>query len=179
MAVTAVGRSQAGTAFTFKGSGGSAAITVTSLANAAARQSVKLDISAASPGDGTFATRFRIKAICDLAATPVAGNSIDLYWAPSDSATAGTDNPAGVSGTDAAYTGIASDLTASLRLLLYIGSMTVTADVAAQSAYVGVFSMPARYGSLVLVNNSGAAFVANTTNTVITFTPLEDTSEAI
>ena len=178
MSVTAVGRVQSGVAFTFKGSGGSAAISMASVANAAARQSVKADISASGPGDGTYASRFRVKAVCDLAATPTAGQTVDFYWGPSDSATAGTDNPASVSGTDAAYTGYAGDLVASLKQLLFIGSLVVTADVAAQAGFIGIFSMPARYGSLVVVNNSGAAFVSNNTNTAVTFTPLEDTAEA-
>lgn len=171
MAVTGVGRQQVGTLKTIKGSGGDAAITVTSLANAAARQAVKLDFGA------TIAALVALQATSDLAATPTAGNTIDFYISWSDSGTAGTGNTGGASGTDAPYTGIASNLAASLKLLDYIGSQIVTADVAAQVAHVGTFRPKARYGCLIMVNNSGAAFVANTTNSQYVFRPLEETQE--
>lgn len=172
MAVTAVGRQQVGTLKTVKGSGGDAAITVTSVANAAARQAAKLDLGA------TFAQLWELQATSDLAATPTAGNTIDFYWSPSDSATAATGNCGGASGADAAYTGIASNLAASLKLLQFIGSQVVTADVAAQVAHVGSFRPISRYGCLIVVNNSGAAYVSNATNSQFVFRPIEDTSEA-
>lgn len=144
------------------------------VANAAARQGVKLDFGA------THATRWAVKSLIELAATPTAGNTVDLYLSPSDSATAGTDNAAGCTGTDAAYTGINSNLTASLKLLQYIGSIIVTADptTTTQQSDAITFRPRARYNSLVVVNNSGAAWVGNNTNTAFTFRPLEETQEA-
>lgn len=169
MAVTAVGRQQAGTLKTFKTSGGDAAISMSAVSSAAARQSVKLDFGP------TWAQLWAVQATNDLAG-PTAGNTVDFFLSPSDSATAGTGNCAGCTGADAAYTGIASNLAASLKLLQYIGSAQCTADVAAQVSHVGTFRPISRYMSLVVVNNSGGAF-ATSTNSQYVFRPLEDTSE--
>src|SRR3954466_15710006 len=116
---------QTGVTKSFKSSGGSAAITMTSVANAAARQSVKLDLGASR------AAAYYLRCDNEIAATPTAGNTIDYYWAPSSSATAGTDNPGGVGGTDSAYAGYSSNLTASLPQLQFIGSMVCTAQATA------------------------------------------------
>lgn len=174
MAITSAFRVQSGTVKTIRNSGGDAAITLASLANGAARQSVKLDLGA------TRARLWAVKADFELAATPTAGNTIDLYWAPSSSGTAGTDNPGNVSGTDAAYSGYSSNLDASVRQLLFIGSFVVTTQTTAtvQKGNVGVFAPPQRYGSLVVYNRSGAAFHSTDTNQAIYLTPIEDTAEA-
>lgn len=160
---------QAGTEKTFKSSGGSSAITLASLANNAARQSVKLDLGA------TRAELYAVKADFEIAATPTAGNTIDLYWAPSSSATAGSDNPGNVSGADAAYTGYSANIDASVKQLVFIGSFICTAQATAnvQKAAVGTFAPPHRYGSLVVYDKSGAALHSSDTNINITFTPLE------
>jgi hypothetical protein len=173
MALPDVFRSQIGTSKTFKSSGGDAAITLASVANAAARQSVKLDLGA------TRGLIYRVRAALELAATPTAGNTVDLYWAPSPSGTAGTDNPGGVSGTDAAYAGYSSNLTASLKQLVFIGSFVCTTQTTAtvQKAFVGSFVPPNRYGSLVVVNNSGAAIHSSDTNCEIVLTPEEGVVE--
>lgn len=173
IALPDVFRTQTGTAKTIKNSGGDAAITLASLANAAGRQSVKLDLGASR------AAQYRVKASFEIAATPTAGNTIDLYWAPSESATAGTDNPANVTGADAAYAGYSSNLTASIKQLIFIGSFVCTAQATGtvQYAEVGRFSPPSRYGSLVVVNNSGAALHSTDTNQAISLIPIEDTIE--
>lgn len=161
---------QSGTEKTFKSSGGSADITMTSVANAAARQSTKCDFGA------TRARFYDVFAEVELAATPTAGNLIDLYLNPSSSATAGTDNLGGASGTDAAYAGYSSNLAASVPQLLYIGSLVCTTQATAnvQKGYVGRVLVPQRYGSLIVVNNSGAAFHSSATNVVFRFVPVED-----
>lgn len=166
-------RMQTGTTKTFKSSGGDAVITMTSVSNAAARQSDKLDFGA------TRAARYLVRAAVELAATPTAGNTIDLYLAPSSSATAGTDNPGNVTGADAAYTGYSSNLAASVKQLQYIGSLIVTAQATAtvQNGVVGICTVPQRYGSLVVDNESGAAFHSSATNVKFEFIPLEDVVE--
>jgi hypothetical protein len=166
-------RVQSGTAKTIKNSGGDAAITLASLANNAARQSVKLDLGA------TRAERYLVKATFEIAATPTAGNVIDLYWAPSTSATAGTDNPANATGTDAAYAGYSANLDASVKQLAYIGSFVCTAQAIAtvQAAIVGMFAPQLRYGSLVVHNKSGAALHSTETNQAITLIPIEGVVE--
>lgn len=166
-------RIQNGTAKVFAASGGDAAITLTSLANGSGRQSVKLDLGA------TRAAQYRVKAAFEIAATPTAGATIDLYWAPSTSGTAGTDNPANVTGADAAYAGYSSNLTASIKQLVYIGSFVCTTQATStvQAAIVGSFNPQLRYGSLVVVNNSGAALHSSATNMNVTIIPVEDTVE--
>lgn len=173
MALPDVFRLQTGTTKTFKSSGGDAAITLASLANAAARQSAKLDLGASR------ARRYSVKANFELAATPTAGNTIDIYWAPSSSATAGTDNGGNVSGTDAAYTGYSSNLTDSLKQLVFVGSFICTAQATAtvQKGFVGILHATQRYGSLVVVNNSGAALHSSDSNMEVVLTPQEDTVE--
>lgn len=179
MAITATFRKQSGTSKVFRNSGGDAAITLASLANTngtstGGRQSVKLDFGA------TRADMWRCKATFEIAATPTAGAVIDIYLAPSESATAGTDNPGNCTGADAAYSGYSSNLDAALKHLFYVGSFVCTSQATAtvQAAFVSRFAMPARYGSLVVVNRSGAALHSTETNQAITFTPDEGTAEA-
>lgn len=160
------------TSKTFKSSGGDATLTLTSVSNGAARQSAALDLGSTRPELQSVTASF------EIAATPTAGNTIDLYWAPS------TDNsvyPANVGTTDAAYSGYSSNLTAAIKQLQFIGSFICTAQATAtvQKGFVGVFRPPTRYGVLVVVNNSGAALHSSATNMVVTFTPvagvIEDT----
>lgn len=173
MAVTSVYRQQLGTVKTLKSSGGDAAITLASLANASYRQSAKLDLGA------TFAQLYGIQVDAELAATPTAGANLDLWWAPSNSVTAGTDNPGGCSGTDASYTGYSSNASASVKQLIFIGSFITTAQATStvQKGFVGFLVPPTRYGSLVLLNNSGAAFHSSDANCQIRLFPAEVTSE--
>lgn len=164
---------QTGTPLVFKSSGGDAAITMTSVANNAARQSVKLDLGASRT------PLYSVKASFEIAATPTAGNTIELYWAPSSSSSAGTDNPGNVSGTDAAYTGYSSNIADSVKQLQFIGSFVCTAQATAtvQSGFVGRFKPADRYGSLVVFNKSGAAMHSSATNISITLTPIRSVLE--
>lgn len=161
---------QTGTEIAFKNSGGSAAISLSSVANAAGRQSVKADFGA------TRARFYDVFAEVELAATPTAGNLIDVYLNPSSSATAGTDNLANCDGTDAAYAGYSSNLAASVPQLIYCGSLVCTTQTTAtvQKGFVGRVQVPQRYGSIVVVNNSGAAFHSSNTNNQIRFVPVAD-----
>jgi len=129
-------------------------LSLASVANAAARQSTKVDL-----GENR-AQAYHVRAALEMAATPTAGNTIELYWSSSQSSTAGNGNPASVTGSDSAYSGYSSNLTASVRQLILIGVFVCTAQATStiQVAEVGLFSPPERYGSLVVVNNSGAAF---------------------
>lgn len=166
-------RVQSGTVKTFKSSGGDAAITMASLANGSFRQSAKLDLGA------TRAEWYDVFADVEMAATPTAGATVDLYWAPSSSATAGTDNPANVSGTDAAYTGYSSNASAAALQLQNIGALILTAQATStvQKGYVGRFSPAQRYGSLVVANNGGSAFHSSDTNVQFRLVPVEGVIE--
>lgn len=173
MALPDYHRIQSATEKTFKSSGGTAVITMTSVANGNARQSDKCDFGATRP------RYYEVFAEVEIAATPTAGASVDLYLGPSSSATAGTDNLAGLGGGDAAYAGYSSNLTASLPQLIYIGSLITTTQATAtvQKGYVGRVSVPQRYAQLVVVNNSGAAMHSSATNIQFRFVPIEDLTE--
>ncbi len=173
MAVTAVFRQQSGTQKTWKSSGGDAAITLTSLANGSYYQGAKLDFGA------TRGQLYEVWLYAELAATPTAGSTIDLWMSPSDSGTAGTNNLGGASGTDAAYTGYSSNAAASVKQLPFVGSgvCTTQATSTVQKMFVGYYSPSARYGSPVLLNGSGAAFHSSATNCALVFNPIEPTSE--
>jgi hypothetical protein len=165
----------AGTALTIKNSGGSAAITLASLANgngtsAGGRQAVTLDLGE------KWAQRWRIDTEFELAATPTAGNAINLFGSYSNSTGAGLGN---TSGTDAAYTGYSNNIDAATKQLEFLGAHVATTQATAtvQKALVGVIFPKARYLNLVVDNRSGAAFHSSDTNQVIRLTPLEQSIE--
>lgn len=76
-------------------------ITLTSLANNAAREGAKSD----SLIDGTkgMPELLDVRFEGAVASAVTTGNEEELYFGESDSATAGTNNPGGLTGADAAY----------------------------------------------------------------------------
>lgn len=174
MAITATFRVQSGTTKTWKVSGGDAALTFASLANGSARQGGKLDLGA------TRAREYDVYLAVEMAATPTAGTTWDIYWAPSSSATAATDNPGNVTGSDAAYAGYSSNLDATLPQLQPAGALTLTAQATStvQAGWCGRFSPAHRYGSPVVVNRGGSAHHTGETNSQLRLVPVEDVAEA-
>jgi len=145
-------------------------IDLTSLANGGARQSTKFDFGA------TRAAKYNVVGSMEVDVAPVSGTVVDLYLAPSLEATAGDSNPGGIVGADGAYTGTAGDsLADSLKQLDFIGSIICTADAdpVMQTQYF-VYAPHARYGTLVVFNQSGQAFVADATHHFIIFEPIID-----
>ena len=164
-----------GTAKTIRNSGGTAAITLASLANgngtsAGGRQSASLDLGA------NWAQRWRLECNFELAATPTAGNAVNLFGSWNTSTGAGDGN---TSGSDAAYTGYSNNIDAATKQLEFLGAHICTAQATAtvQRSLVGVVFPKGRYLNLVVDNRSGAAFHSTDTNQVITFTPLEESIE--
>jgi hypothetical protein len=164
-----------GTAKTIRNSGGTAAITLASLANgngttAGGRQSASLDMGA------NWAQRWRLECNFELAATPTAGNAINLFGSWNTATGAGDGN---TSGSDAAYTGYSNNIDASTRQLEFLGAHICTAQATStvQRSLVGVIFPKGRYLNLVVDNRSGAAFHSTDTNQVITLTPLEESIE--
>src|SRR3972149_4681794 len=86
-------------------------LDMTSVADAAYRQSTKVDLGAVR------APAYAVRAALEFAAGVVAGEIMDFWWAPSGSATAGTANAGGGSGADGAYTGYSSNPAAAAREL--------------------------------------------------------------
>lgn len=145
-------------------------IDLTSVANAAARQSEKVDLGASR------AFGYNVMAVLEFAVAPGDGVFVDFYWAPSNSGTAGTNNPGGVSGTDSAYTGTTSaSIEESVLQLSYIGSFSCSneATTTVQLAQVGTFAPQERYGSLVVFNNSGQSLVSDAVEMAVSITPLD------
>jgi hypothetical protein len=164
-----------GTAKTIKNSGGTAAITLASLANgngtsAGGRQSASLDMGA------NWAQRWRLECDFELAATPTAGNAINLFASWNTATGAGDGN---TSGSDAAYTGYSNNIDAATKQLEFLGAHICTAQATStvQKSLVGVIFPKGRYLNLVVDNRSGAAFHSTDTNQVITLTPLEESIE--
>jgi hypothetical protein len=127
-------------------------IDLASLLAGEARESNKFDFGA------TRARQYSVMAAIEWATAPVAGETVDFYLAFSPNATPANANPGGVSGSDGAYTGYASNLDDSLEQLMYIGSMVVTvqATTIVQIALIGIFSAIEQYATLVVVNKSAA-----------------------
>lgn len=135
------------------------AITLSALAAAAARQSLKVDIGALR------ARYYSVFGCVDYTGeTVTAGGTIDYWWAPSTHATQANGNVAGNSGADAACPdGALGSITLAEFLLWcqWIGQLTVHDGAAVQNGFVGVFSPATRYGQLIIVNNSDDAFEAD------------------
>lgn len=143
---------------------------LTGVADGDAYQSAKFDF-----GEDRALTYF-MQAAFELAATAVVGDVIEVHLAPSFSGTAAVGNAGGVSGVDEDYTGTAAaTVTESLPQLLLIGSFICTDDAtgAVQVAKIGKFSPPERFGSLVLVNRSGADFHSDVVETSIRISEID------
>lgn len=145
-------------------------IDLTSLGADAARQGVKVDLG------GLRAERYGVTLRVEMDVAPASGELVSLHWAPSPHATAGTANPGGVSGADAAYTGTAGDsLADSIKQLKDVGSLKATSDAATvvqQESFV--FFPTERYGSPVVWNQTSQAFEGDAVEMSIIFTPLID-----
>lgn len=96
-----------------------------------------------------------LSACLEHTATPVAGETCEFWWNASPSATAGTGNSGGASGVDEAFA------VAGTPQLILIGVMTLRAAVANIQSDFGRLWMPHLYGSLIFVNKSTKAMVAD------------------
>ncbi len=102
----------------------------------------------------------------------VTGEPIDIYIGWSPVSTAGTGNPGNLTGADAAYTGGTPELAEGLALLKYLGSMICSNDQLPQTAHIKTLQTPERYGTIVVVNNSGATFHTDDVNMMVVATPI-------
>ena len=134
-------------------------LTLASVASAAGRQSAKVDLGAVRAEEYTL-----FGCVDYTEETPVAGQTVDYYWAPSTSTTQANGNVAGNSGADgAAPDGALGSITLAefIKQCVYIGSLVVHDGACVQNGYVGVLRPPTRYGQLVVVNSGGDAFEAD------------------
>lgn len=147
------------------------ALTLASVADAAGRQSAKVNLGDPRP------EFYEVLGCVDYTGeTPTAGGRIDYYWAPSTSSTAANGNVAGNSGGDAAAPdGALGSITLAEFLLQcdFIGSLYVHDGAVVQNGLVNPRWTPSsQYGQLVVVNNGGAAFEADDVEMHQVFNPL-------
>jgi hypothetical protein len=157
---------EAGTAVEWSTTGGKA-ITLTSLANDAGREGVK----SASWVDGTKGMPELLRVLFESAVASAAtnGKEIELWFAESDSATAGTNNPANLTGADAGLTN-PDELKYQAK---FAGAIILSnargTNVQKQEMY---FKPLLPYTIPLVVNKSGQALTATAGNHKITVTPL-------
>ena len=145
-------------------------ITLTGVLATEARESDKIDFGI------NRAQIYTMRVAVEFAVAPTSGDTVDYYIGWSNSATAGTANPGGLTGSDADYTGTAGDsLADSLAQVDYIGSLFATADATAvvQFQDLGTFKAPQRYGTLVVDNSTGQNFHSDDVEMGARIDPLE------
>jgi hypothetical protein len=146
------------------------AMTMTGIADNAARQGAKGDLGAVR------AARWSMLVENNLDIVPTAGKVVEFWWSSSPSAVAGTQNTGAASGADAAYTGSAGGSVDETKAqLMYVGALVLTPDAdAIVQVQEFVFFPPQRYGMPVLVNKAGQALEGDDDAHRITLTPLID-----
>lgn len=160
------------TPIVWKNTGGTYGLTATSLAIASGREGAKGDLGSSNT---KWAQRFAVLLTSSVASTPTEGVGIELWWGASDSATAGTNNPGNMSGTDATLTNAAT-----LKFqLLQIGTLYLAAALTTgvQKQWFQ-FYPPMRYGGPLLYNASGLALGSTAADHSVTMIPIEETSES-
>jgi hypothetical protein len=148
-----------------------AQIDLTSLADAAARQGAKVDLGA------TRARSYRVRFCPEFDVAPASGEAVYVYFGFSNSATAATDNPAALTGADAAYTGTTGDSIAdSVKQLIGPFPYICTSDVAPISLPmdIGVLFPTQRYISPVVFNEGGQAFEGDAVEMYLALIPIVD-----
>jgi hypothetical protein len=154
-----------GTPYVWKNTGGDKTLNLKNL-GAASRQGDK----SASLIDGTKGLpeilEFTLEAKFQVA--PSAGLELQLYVGFSSSATAGTDNPAGLGGADAA--GPNSDV---FPQLAFVGSLVTSNNLGTATQRVaGMVVPPAKeYVTPVVSNGTGQTTTNADGETVLTMTP--------
>ncbi len=158
-----------GTALTWTSSGGDFLLTVTGLVDDAAQQGAKGDLGS------TFANRYHMMVQIDTGAVlPVAGEVVNIYLAWSTITAPGTDNPAGLSGTDIAYTGYNTDLDDSLKNLVEVYPVPMTGTANTVHTMMFIVYAKSQYVIPVVVNRSGETLGGTGTDHKIVLTPIRD-----
>ena len=169
----------AGTAGTWTSAGGSGfggAITCTSLGSGSLRQGVKSSITIAVPPNGAASSippsYFAVALTVQFTSAPVAGGEVAVYLGFSSNPSAGSNNPGGLSGTDAAGPNV--DV---LPQLVFCGSLIASNNLGTgvQLSIVGDVANPDPFGSPyicpVIYNNTSVAFNSTAADTILSITP--------
>jgi len=147
-----------------------AQITLETLATTRARQSDKADLGA------TRARLYAVRVGIEFDVAPTIGQTVEFYWSASASATAGTGNDGGCSGTDSGYQASAAEVDEFKPQLIFLGALVATADLATVVQYqtVGYFTPPERYGQLVVVNETSQALEGDSVEMFVALVPIVD-----
>lgn len=135
------------------------ALTLSGIASATGRQSLKVDLGA------TRAAAYSLFGTVDFTGeTPSATGRVNYYWAPSTSTTQGDANVAGNSGADGTCPdGALGSITLAefLKQCIFVGSLFTHDGAVVQNGFVGILCPPTRYGQLIVENVSGDNFEAD------------------
>lgn len=146
-------------------------IDLTSLAAGSYRQSAKVDFGS---------TRGRLwvpRGAFEFSVAPTAGGSVELWVGFSHSGTAGTGNPANLSGSDAAYNGYgaaATDADECVNQLIFLGAIPVSNDADVHIGEFIGFVPREQYGIFVVRNNADQAFISDAVEMSIRIAPVVD-----
>ena len=144
-------------------------INLSGLLNGRWRQSDKFDLGVPR------ARYWEVTAAIECASAPTAATTLSLFFGFSRYATAGKDNPAGLSGSDAAYLGYdaaAADALEASAQLVDAGDITLTADPDVQVAHIGIIESRAQFGLLAVLNSSGKTLAADGIEMAVRLQPL-------
>jgi hypothetical protein len=133
------------------------------------RQSTKADLTA------TRALQFSVMAQIEWSVAPTAGGTVNFWWGPTPDSAA--PSPGGLGESDADYHGYGADdasAAEAVAQLQYIGALVATADATIQTAFVGTFSAPERYGILVATNGSDQTLNADDVEMHVVIDPIVD-----
>lgn len=156
----------AGTEITWKSSGGTKVLTLTSLTNGSAREGDK----SATLVDGSKGMPellvCRLESAVGSAATT--GRGLNLYFGESDSATAGTNNPGNLTGADAGLS-TPTELTPQLS---YVGALVFSNTRGTNVQKAVLFYRPqSPYIIPLLHNDTGQTLSGTAGNHTLSVTP--------
>ena len=149
-------------------------LTLTSLADGAARQGDKADLTANRAGG------YSVQVGYAPASAPTAGTYVEYYWASSFSSVSGVGNDGGAtcSGIDSPWVpggGLEADIDEFKRQLSFIGLLPMTADWVVQRKTINTyFCPPTRYGFPIVKNDTGVAASGSATDMYFALIPIID-----
>ena len=146
-------------------------ITLAALGVGDSREGVKADMFVNAHLPQRWAVLVRIEM--DVAVAD--GLAVPIYWAASPSVTAGTLNPYLITGADAE---IATPTAGFLGQLQFIGAVSLTVAIATnvhQACFIT--TIPLRYGSPLVFNNTTQAFEGDDIEMFVAFYPLVDEAQ--
>jgi len=143
-------------------------LDLTGLTDTNGRESAKADLGA------TRAEAYSVMASFEFAATPTTAATVDLFWAPSPVSAAANGNPMNIDGVDAAAPSGIGTILELKSACQFIGAFKTTDDptTAIQTGFVGTLFPSERYGMLLVVNESGAAFHTDVVECCVAFNPI-------